>query len=249
MLTLAGFCAQAMERARLFAEVQEHNAALERRVGQRTEELRSLTARLESLREEERARIAREVHDELGGALTAIKMDLSRLARRPGRDVPAALADTIGLIDSTVQTVRRIATDLRPALLDDFGLVAAIEWQVEEFARRTGIPCEVELGVESVDLDQAAGTALFRVLQEALTNVARHAEATRVVVTLAQRPGALVLSLADNGRGFAVEAPAQTASLGLAGMRERVFSIAGEIDIQSAPGAGTTVTVTIPFHD
>lgn len=254
ILALAQQCAQALERARLYVEVQEHAAGLEQRVRERTEQLRALTARLESLREDERSRIAREVHDELGGAMTAIKMDLSRLGRRgPGVEGdPAeaeraeALAGTMRLIDDTIQTVRRIATDLRPALLDDFGLVAAVEWQLQEFGRRTGIRCEAELEVETVDLDSQTATALFRVIQETLTNVARHAEATLVTLRLERRPDCLVLSVRDNGSGFRPEELARKNTLGMAGMRERVFAIAGELDIQSAPGKGTTVTVIVP---
>jgi signal transduction histidine kinase len=206
--------------------------------------------RLESLREEERARIAREVHDELGGALTAIKMDLSRLARRAaphGSDLPEALSVTSSLIDNTIQTVRRIATDLRPALLDDFGVLAAIEWQAQEFTRRTGIECVLEFEADELELNDQAATALFRIFQETLTNVARHADATEVRVALAREPASLVLSMRDNGQGFKVDEAARSPSLGLAGMRERVFSVAGELDIQSTPGEGTTVTVTIPF--
>jgi signal transduction histidine kinase len=250
ILALTQQCAQALERARLFAEARQLNQALEQRVRERTEALRGLTVRLESLREDERTRIAREVHDELGGAMTAIKMDLSRLARRAavsGSDVPEALAGTISLIDDTIQTVRRIATDLRPALLDDFGLVAAIEWQAQEFSRRTGIECILALEGEAVELEQQSATALFRVFQETLTNVARHADATRVLVRLVQRPDVLVLSLRDDGRGFNVSELVGGPSLGLAGMRERVFSIAGQLDIQSMPGEGTTVTVTLPL--
>jgi signal transduction histidine kinase len=254
ILALAQQCAQALERARLYVEAQDHAAVLEQRVHERTEQLRALTARLESMREDERARIAREVHDELGGAMTAIKMDLSRLSRRgPGAEgelaegeLAEALAGTMQLIDDTIQTVRRIATDLRPALLDDFGLVAAVEWQLQEFGRRTGIKCQAEIEMDELTLEPQTATALFRVMQETLTNVARHAKATRVTVRLARQPGCLVMSLRDNGEGFQPEDLARKHSLGLAGMRERVFAVAGELTIQSAPGKGTIVTVTVP---
>jgi signal transduction histidine kinase len=248
ILALSQHCAQALERARLYAAAQEAAATLEGRVRERTEQLRALTLRLESLREEERSRIAREVHDELGGALTAIKMDISRLQTAVLRTAPELqpqLQSLLALVDTSVQTVRRIATDLRPALLDDFGLEAAIEWQVQEYERRTGIACEARLAIEAV-LDPATATALFRVLQEALTNVARHAQATRVEVSLSEKAGALVLVVRDNGQGFEPADAARSPSLGLVGMRERVFAIGGSLALESTPGQGSTVRVTLP---
>jgi signal transduction histidine kinase len=246
---LAQQCAQALERARLYAEAQEATAALEGRVRERTEQLRALTLRLESLREEERMHIAREVHDELGGALTAIKMDISRLKSALEKTQPELrekLNSLLELVDASVQTVRRIATELRPALLDDFGLVAAIEWQLQEFGRRTGIECVAQLALEPAALDPAAATAIFRVLQEALTNVARHAQASQVHVSLREEGGNVILLVADNGRGFDREAAHRTPSLGLMGMRERAFAIGGGLEIESQVGQGSTVRVTIP---
>jgi signal transduction histidine kinase len=252
VLALSQHCAQALERARLYAEAQEAAAALEGRVRERTEQLRALTLRLESLREDERSRIAREVHDELGGALTAIKMDISRLQTpvlRAAPELQPQLQSLLALVDASVQTVRRIATDLRPALLDDFGLAAAVEWLLQEYQRRTGIECEARLAPEAAALDPATATALFRVLQEALTNVSRHAQATRVEVSLNKQAEALVLTVRDNGRGFEPAEAARRPSLGLVGMRERVFAIGGHLEIESAPGGGSTVRVTLPRRD
>jgi signal transduction histidine kinase len=216
------------------------------------EQLQQLTSSLQAAREEERIRIARELHDELGGAMTSIKMDLARLRRLAPQPESAAFtemaASMSALIDTTVQTVRRIATDLRPGLLDDFGLVAALEWQLGEFAKRTGIECHIKTNVETVDLPPDSATGVFRVFQEALTNVARHAQAARVVVSLVKNDDHLVLQVRDDGRGVAELELLGTKSLGLLGMRERVRSFSGELLIHGLPGQGTTVRVTIPLR-
>jgi len=214
------------------------------------EELRTLSAHLHTAREEERARIAREIHDELGGSLTGVKMDVARLRRvgQPGSPEWLAQVETVSAaLDGTVQTVRRIATELRPAILDDFGLVAAIEWQLSEFQTRSGIECHFQAGLERVELDHASATAIFRVFQETLTNVARHAQATQVRVRLYQAPGGLALQVSDNGRGIDPTHQAQAKTFGLMGMRERVRMLSGQIDIQSSLGQGTTVLVQLPW--
>jgi signal transduction histidine kinase len=213
------------------------------------EQLRALAARMQTAREEERARVAREIHDELGQALTAIKIDLTAL-------LPNVLADAgpnlqrqqavFRLLDEAIHSVRRIATDLRPGVLDDLGLVAAIEWAVDEFQARTGIESHVSLPAEDLALNEQSATALFRILQEALTNVARHARATRVTVRLAQEDGDLALEVRDNGNGIREEQLASGRSLGLLGMRERATLFGGEFSIGSTPENGTTVTVRIP---
>ena len=151
-------------------------------------------------------------------------------------------------IDETIQTVRRIATELRPGILDSLGLVAAIEWQANEFHSRTKIPCHVDTNVGDQTWDQEFSTVFFRIFQETLTNIIRHAKATRVDVRLAEEDGKLVLTVKDNGRGITDEEIANTRSIGLVGMRERARLIGGELAIQGAPGQGTTVSLRVPLR-
>jgi len=214
------------------------------------DELRSLAGYLQTAREEERAHIAREIHDEFGQALTVLKMDLSWLTKRLPEEATALRekADSMGtLIDTTVQTVRRIATELRPGLLDDLGLGAAIEWQAQEFSEHADIECELHLGREDLVLDRDLATAVFRIFQETLTNIARHAEATKVIVELAERADELVLVVRDNGRGISESQVTGLGSLGLIGMRERVRPWNGQIAFHGVPNRGTTVTVQMPM--
>ncbi len=216
------------------------------------EELRRLSSHLEAAREEERKRIAREVHDELGGAMTALKMDVSRLAKLGSELNAQQLAERTRqisrLIDDTIKTVRRIATDLRPGILDDLGLLPAIEWELQEFETRSGIECRLTTTMDEVDLGPDRSTAVFRVFQETLTNVARHAQATRVEVALDDNGDHLLLQVRDNGRGISERELAGSKSLGLLGMRERVRLLAGKIDIDGRPGQGTTVRLKIPLE-
>lgn len=210
-------------------------------------QLRELTARLQSVREEERTRVAREIHDELGQALTAIKIDLASLVGRTDKQEEWQKAETIlKLVDQTILSVRRIATELRPGILDDLGLVAAVEWAAEEFEARTGIMCRLDLPDEDILIDPQRTTAIFRIFQETLTNITRHAEATRVDVKLGREDGGIVLEVRDNGRGIAQEQLSTDGSLGILGMRERALLLGGELTIRGAPGEGTTVRVLIP---
>jgi signal transduction histidine kinase len=213
-----------------------------------SEELRNLAGRLLSVREEERASVAREIHDELGQSLTAVKIDLSWLARRLSRrngQMLERIRSTLQLADSIIQSVRRISTELRPSVLD-LGLAAAVEWQAQEFQSRTGIQCKVRLLTQEM-YEPSVSTALFRILQETLTNVARHARATRVEVVKQKQRDGLVLRIRDNGRGFDPADPSLSKSLGLLGMRERAAILGGKVIIASAPGKGTTVTAWIPL--
>jgi PAS domain S-box-containing protein len=213
-----------------------------------SEQFRNLAAHLLSVREEERARISREVHDELGQSLTAVKMDLAWMAGRlPRGNAPMLkrIRSTVQLADSIIQSIRRISTELRPAVLD-LGLAAAVEWQVQEFQARSGVPCKVRLLIREV-VTSNASTAMFRIFQETLTNVARHAKATRVEVVLQKEPDRLVLLIHDNGRGFDQADPSLSNSLGLLGMRERAAILGGQVNISSAAGKGTTVTAWIPL--
>lgn len=211
------------------------------------EQLRRLSARLQAVREEERTRMAREIHDQLGGAMTGLKMDVAALRR----NLQAALLEKTSaiseLIDGTIQTVRRIATELRPAILDDFGLLAAIEWQLQEFQTRANIRCNLSAEADDIPLDPESSTAVFRVFQETLTNVARHANATEVEVRIEEQAGHLILRVHDNGRGISEAEISGSKSLGLVGMQERIHLLSGELDIRGAPGQGTTILVKIPL--
>ena len=216
------------------------------------EELRNLASHLESVREEERTRLAREIHDELGQTMTALKMDMAWLNRRLNSDQGRLLEKTRsmeGLIDATIQTVQRLSGELRPGLLDDLGLAAAIEWQAEEFQQRTGIFCAVGVDLHDLTLNKDPVTALFRIFQEALTNVIRHAQATAVEVRLRTVGVRLLLEIADNGKGITATDTANPSAFGLIGMRERAIAIRGEFAIKGQPGRGTTVTVSLPIED
>ena len=233
------------------AAIAIENAWLFEKVRAGREQLRNLTSYLQTARDEERAYIAREIHDEFGQSLTALKMDLAWLTKRlADRPHLAEKASTMSdLIDSTIQTVRRVATQLRPGLLDDLGLAAAIEWQAQELAERTGINCELYLGDEDIVLARDLSTAVFRIFQETLTNVARHAEATEVRVELEEGPDELVLTIRDNGKGITPSQVSDPHSLGLIGMQERARSWGGNVTFQSVPGQGTVVTVRVPRPD
>lgn len=232
-------CTERKERQQAEAELRRSN-----------EQLRALTGHLQHVREDERTRIARQVHDELGQALTGLKLDLSWLAHR----LPAgnrtlqqkarALADGI---DATIQTVRKISTELRPGILDNLGLVAAIEWQAQEFQLRTGIRCIATVTVAETMWDQEFSTAFFRIFQETLTNIIHHAGASQVEVTLAVDGGQLVLVIKDDGRGISAAAVASAGSIGLIGMRERAALLGGEVIFARGTKRGTTVTVRIPL--
>jgi PAS domain S-box-containing protein len=208
--------------------------------------LRELGARMQVAREEEAKRIAREIHDDLGQALTVLKMDLARLRTRAAADPALAepIAQMDGVIDGAVATTRRIAADLRPAILDDLGLAAAIAWHAEQVSARAGFEATVDVPKNDVSVDAAGSIVLYRVLQEALTNVARHAKATHVTIKLRERAPLVTLEIKDDGRGFDPEAP--TRSFGLLGMRERTASVGGLLDVDSAPGRGTLVRAQVP---
>jgi signal transduction histidine kinase len=154
----------------------------------------------------------------------------------------------MSLIDRTIQSVKRISSELRPGLLDDLGLTAALEWQAKEFEGHTGINCDVNLGPEDVDVDQIAATAIFRIFQETLTNIARHANATRVKITLAEKGNYLVLRVKDNGKGITRAETWNSQSFGLIGMRERALTLRGDVDISGKPNLGTTLTLTVPME-
>ncbi len=226
----------------------------EAKLAEARDQLRALSARLSAIREEERSTIAREIHDSLGQMLTGLKLDVAWLHKRLSTGKGDAQTEMVEkaegvakLLDDTIQAVRELATRLRPGVLDTLGLTAAIEWQVQDFQARTGIECEVWLCPEPKDLPQEQSTGLFRILQELLTNIIRHAQATRVIIHLLPTDTGLLLSVADNGRGISTGDLKDPKSLGLLGMRERAHMIGGEMKFEGASDRGTTVTVTLPL--
>jgi signal transduction histidine kinase len=221
---------------------------------QKSEELRALSARLRVAREEESTRIAREVHDEIGQMLTALRLDVAWLERQldspssPQREaVGGKLDDMSHLLDLASDAVYRVISELRPGILDELGLEAAVEWHVGEFEKRTGIPCRLASDMSEVDLSPDHATALFRILQEALTNVARHAGATAVDIRLAAEARRVTLEIVDNGGGIPEEKIGDSRSIGLVGMRERARSLGGGLTVRPHSPHGTTVEVSLPL--
>lgn len=241
----AGISREITDRKRAEHELRESRA-----------QLRELSAYLQSVREEERTRIARELHDELGQTLTAIQLGLGALdsavrAGSPADALHQGLSSLLALADTASQSVQRLATDLRPPILDGLGLAAALEWQVEAFAERCGshLACELVLPQRLPPLGGEIETAVFRIVQEALTNVARHAQATRVEVTLQLDIDRLILRIVDNGKGMLLAEAEQQRRLGIVGMRERAYMLGGECRLQSSPGEGTQIEVQLPLTD
>jgi PAS domain S-box-containing protein len=213
------------------------------------EEVRELARAASTAREQEKSRIARELHDELGQALTALKIDVGYLRGELG-GAPDAVQRKLGamhdLLDDTVAAARRISSELRPLMLDDLGLTAAAEWLAQNFTRRTGIACELVIGEGDLDLPDPYATAVFRVLQESLTNVAKHAEATQVEATLTRDAAGVVLTVGDNGRGFGEDDAKRPGSYGLIGLKERALLLDGTVAVESLPGKGTRIELRIP---
>jgi PAS domain S-box-containing protein len=228
-----------------------HLAAAE--VAQSRQELRALAARLESVREEERTRIARELHDELGQALTGLKLDLAWMERRLNRhsqsEVVDRCASVLGRLDDVMIAVRRIVTELRPSVLDQLGLADAIEWQSQDFAARTGLALDLDIRCQGDAPSGAVSSAVFRMLQEALNNVAKHANATRIRVALCIEPFSLSLDVSDDGRGITHEELRGSHSLGLLGLRERAIALGGSVNVFRDANAGTTVALRLPLWD
>jgi len=251
-------------RKRAEEALQQAHAELERKVQERTgelssanthlqasyEQVRRLALRLQSIREDERSGIARELHDELGQALTALKMDLlwtsGKLPAEQG-PLPERMTAMVSLVDRMVETVQQVSATLRPGILDDFGLLEAMRWQGREFQERMGVVCRMHIELEQLELDPDHVTSLFRILQESLTNVARHANATEVTVRLTASNGRLILEIADNGKGITTAQINAAASLGLTGMRERALLLNGRVTVTGTQSQGTIVRVEMPY--
>jgi PAS domain S-box-containing protein len=218
------------------------------------EEIQSLALAASDAREEEKRRLARELHDEFGQALTALKMDVAAMREMlasPSNEVAGKLAGMQELIERTIGTTRRLASELRPMMLDDLGLTAAAEWLVQSLTNRTGVRCALSLDPQAdLDLPDPYATAVFRVLQESLTNVAKHADASEVAANLRRDGDTVTLTVRDNGKGFAPDGAPKQGSFGLAGLRERAYLLGGEVNVDSAPGRGTCIEfkVSIPVE-
>ncbi|TDH28551.1 PAS domain S-box protein [Segetibacter sp. 3557_3] len=216
---------------------------------EKNEQLRQLSAHLQEIREEERANIAREIHDELGERLTGIRLDISWLQNHlpsSANEVQKKFPDLLQMVDDTIKTVRKISSDLRPSILDDFGLVDALEWQAMEFQKRTGIVCGVKSFLKRNINNKKIDITLFRIFQESLTNVLRHSHAKSVCAQLLEQDNHLEFTITDNGVGMDLETIREKKTLGLIGMKERVFMVNGDYNISSEPGKGTTITVLVP---
>ena len=252
-IRLPGAVKKALERAKAVAERKRAEEDLRRS----HRELRMLAGRLQEAQEAERKHVAREIHDELGQTLTAMKLDLGWLGKRlaaEGGPAPQAKAlekvrSLARLVDGAMDSMKRVAAALRPRVLDDLGLAAALEWQSSEFQARTGIRCELHISpaVKAMQIDPTCATALFRICQELLTNTSRHAQASKVSIALTQKERALVLNVHDNGKGISEQEIKQSPSFGLLGIRERAALLGGACEIHGTPGQGTTVVVKLPM--
>ena len=237
---------------RMFGTVQDitERKVIEQEIRASREQLRNLSSHLQAAREEEKATIAREIHDELGGNLTALKMDIAWLARILPPEMDVALEKTgamANLVDASVYAMRRIVTELRPTVLDDLGLLAAMRWQASEFTKRYGIQCKVVMHGEDIAVAGAYRIALFRIFQESLTNAARYSKADRVLVDVWRERDKIALEIVDNGIGLPESTAMDPTSHGLRGMMERARTLGGTVEIGSAPGEGVVISVHIPL--
>lgn len=264
--TQAVQCNANLEQIRLkhdIEQLQQTNAALTQRVADQTTHLQQINAQLIQVRqlsehlretlEADRTRISREIHDQIGQLLTGLKFDIAFIKGRVNNDlidrqsVQDKAVEMMALIDNAIETVRNIASDLRPGILDDLGLVAALEWHAETFQNRTGVLCEVVSNLPPGPLDRNVSTSLFRIAQEALTNVTRHAQATQVYMTLMEEDDALTFEVRDNGRGICKNDSLATKSLGLLGIEERARLLGGTAQVTGEVSKGTTVAIRIPL--
>jgi len=212
--------------------------------------LRNLATHLQSVREEERTMIAQEIHDELGQVLTVLKIQISLLAKKLNKNqesLKAKINSLSDMIDASVESVQKISSKLRPGILDELGLIAAIEWQSEEFEKLTNIKCSLVLPKEELKLEKNKSTAIFRIFQEALTNIARHSQATKIGISLLNHQSNIYLEIMDNGKGISPEQIKDFKSLGIHGMEERAMVFGGQVYVEGIPGKGTIVKVEIPI--
>ncbi len=231
-------------------KIQKEKLQAENEMREMNEQLRNLAAHLQNVREEEQTRISREIHDELGQMLTAIKMDVTSADKKmktSPENASATLGNVLEMVDNTVKTIRRIASELRPTILDDLGLIEALEWQSMEFEKRNQINCVFTSSNSTLTINREIAIGLYRIFQEALTNIARHSGATHVVATLQVEPQQLVMTIADDGKGFDPEAVKGKKSLGLVGMKERALMMKGKLVTETVLGKGTTIRITVPL--
>jgi signal transduction histidine kinase len=234
-------------------DITKHKDATEEML-ESQKQLKSFAAHLQTIKEEERIEIARELHDNLGQNLTALRIDISRLIKKINeadeksniKSIVVQAGELIPLIDATIQLVRKISRGLRPRGLDELGLVHAIEWQIEGFSKRTGISCKLELEVQTIEIEDTDKIAFSRIFQEALTNIMRHANATQVIVRISKKNYSTILEVKDNGIGINESQISDIESLGLTGMRERAVLLGGKLMIKGKKGKGTVVTLSIP---
>jgi two-component system sensor histidine kinase UhpB len=225
----------------------------EQEVLESKEKLRALTGRLERVKEEERIYLSRELHDHLGQNLTGLKMDIAYLAKKiqtgtsiEPKDFLSKTSGMIVLIDELINNVRRISAELRPNVLDYLGLIPAIEWQMEELKKRTTMDCEFKSNVTKVDLGSQVNSSIFRILQEAVTNIIRHSGATKVLVSIEEEKDIIKFEILDNGIGIKEEDISNARSLGILGMKERTFQFNGKLHLENAPEGGTLLTLIVP---
>ncbi len=249
LLSIGGLIADAIQKKQVDQELQEYQNHLEKLVETRTGELRQLSHQIQKIREEEKSRMSREIHDELGQSLTALKMDIYQLEKKfppESVDLRKRTQSMVDLVDNTIKSVQRIAMELRPPILDAFGLCEAIAWQAGEYENRFSIQFDLNCLQTHLDLEEDLKTTFFRIFQESVTNVVRHAEASKVNVSMNCDKGQLIMVIKDNGKGIQKDQIKASHSLGLIGIRERVRFWNGEVQFEGAPGKGTSVMVRIP---
>jgi signal transduction histidine kinase len=250
LLSIGGLIADAIQKKLVEKELEDYRHRLEGLVDSRTKELSLLSHRIQNIREEEKSRISREVHDGLGQSLTALKIDLFQLEKRlpqESADLQERTQVMMGLVDDTIKSVQRIAMEMRPPVLDAFGLWESIVWQAEEYEKRFELKFDLHYPQQEIDLDKGLMTALFRIFQEAVSNVVRHAEATQVEVSMTHNNGQLVMKIMDNGKGIQENEIDGSGSLGLIGMRERLRHWNGRVQFSGLTGKGTSVEIIIPL--
>ena len=257
LLSIGGLIANTIERKQIDEELEEHRNRLEAVVASRTQDLvqakeqyRNLSNQIQQVREEEKSRIAREVHDQLGQELTALKIDAIQLGKKLAAgqtDLKSKIESMTQTIDETIKSVQHIATELRPPILDAFGICEAISWQANEFQKRHGLKFDLKLSQSQVEIDKSLQTSLFRVFQEAVINILRHANASQVKVNMSYEKRNLIFIIEDNGIGIKKRDLESPESLGLIGIKERVYPWDGQVNFEGPPGKGTIVTITIPI--